>query len=139
MKDSEKLRRRRLVFYEKDVNEINGVLEEFLTASKAKASILVDKDGHVITQRGSTDEIDITSVAALVAGSFASTKKVAGLLGEPEFSVLFHQGKHESIHISLIAEKTMLVILFRRFNNNRNGQAVCDRGGEENRAVVRTQ
>jgi len=112
MKDAEKLRRRRLVFYENDINDINTVLGGFLQASKAKAGILIDIDGHLITKKGETGGIDITSVAALVAGSFASTKQVATLLGEPEFSVLFHQGKHESIHISLIAERTMLVALF---------------------------
>ncbi len=112
MKDSEKLRKRRLIFYENDIREINDILQNFLEASKAKAAILIDIDGHLVTRRGDTQNIDITSVAALVAGSFASTKQVAGLLGEPEFSVLFHQGKHESIHISLIAERTMLVILF---------------------------
>ncbi|RKY21684.1 MAG: roadblock/LC7 domain-containing protein [Planctomycetota bacterium] len=112
MKDSEKLRKRRLIFYENDIREINDILQNFLEASKAKAAILIDIDGHLVTRRGDTQNIDITSVAALVAGSFASTKQVASLLGEPEFSVLFHQGKHESIHISLIAERTMLVILF---------------------------
>lgn len=112
MKDAEKLRRRRLIFYENDIREINSVLETFLSAAKAKAALLIDVDGHLVTKKGDTGNIDITSVAALVAGSFASTKQVASLLGEPEFSVLFHQGKHESIHISLIAERTMLVIMF---------------------------
>ncbi|MFA4986666.1 MAG: roadblock/LC7 domain-containing protein [Candidatus Brocadiia bacterium] len=112
MKDAEKLRRRRLVFYENDIKDINATLEGLLKVSKAKAALLIDIDGHLVTKRGETASIDITSVAALVAGSFASTKQVATLLGEPEFSVLFHQGKQESIHISLIAERTMLVIMF---------------------------
>ncbi len=112
MKDAEKLRKRRLIFYENDIREINSILTNFLEASRSSAALLIDVDGHLVTKKGETKNIDITSVAALVAGSFASTKQVASLLGEPEFSVLFHQGKQESIHISLIAERTMLVILF---------------------------
>jgi len=53
-----------------------------------------------------------TALAALLAGSFASTKEIARLVGEPEFSVLFHQGKKDHIHISLIGERTILVIIF---------------------------
>ena len=112
MKDSEKLKRRRLIFYENDIIEINEILEHFLSASRAKAAILIDVDGHLVTKRGNTDNLDITSIAALVAGSFASTKQVAALIGETEFSVLFHQGTQESLHITLISERTMAVIIF---------------------------
>jgi len=34
------------------------------------------------------------------------------LVGEPEFSVLFHQGKKDHIHISLVGERGILAILF---------------------------
>ena len=36
----------------------------------------------------------------------------ARLVGEPEFSVLFHQGKKDHIHISLIGERSILVVIF---------------------------
>jgi predicted regulator of Ras-like GTPase activity (Roadblock/LC7/MglB family) len=80
--------------------------------AEAKCALLVDKDGHLITRQGFTHTLDTTALAALLAGSFASTKEIARLVGEPEFSVLFHQGVRDHIHISLIGERTILVVIF---------------------------
>ena len=33
-------------------------------------------------------------------------------MGEPEFSVLFHQGKRDHIHLCLIGERTILAVIF---------------------------
>ncbi len=48
----------------------------------------------------------------MLAGSFASTKEIARLVGEPEFSVLFHQGKKDHIHMSIVGERSILVVIF---------------------------
>jgi hypothetical protein len=37
---------------------------------------------------------------------------VAKLLGESEFTVLFHQGKDQSIHVSLVGERSLVVTVF---------------------------
>ena len=109
---AEDLRRRRLVFYEKDVEKIDRCLEEFLDSSQARCALLIDIEGHMVTSRGFTQSLDTTSIAALVAGSFASTAQLARNLGEKEFSVIFHQGENENIHISLVAGRCLLVIIF---------------------------
>ncbi len=80
--------------------------------SDSKCNILVDKEGHVVTKAGQTGDIDLQSVAALVAGSYAATREMARLLGEEEFSVLFHQGKRDSIQLTLIGERTLLATVF---------------------------
>jgi predicted regulator of Ras-like GTPase activity (Roadblock/LC7/MglB family) len=108
----EKMRRDRLVFYEQEVDRINEVLEKFLEASQARCALLIDLEGHLVSAKGFVGDLDTTSIAALVAGSFASTREVARKLGETEFSVLFHQGSNENIHISLIAERALAVMLF---------------------------
>ncbi|GMV79180.1 MAG: hypothetical protein AMXMBFR7_03640 [Planctomycetota bacterium] len=109
---SEKMRQARLVFYEEDVEDINKLLGDFLERSQAKCALLIDKEGHLVTKKGFTKSFNTDSIAALVAGSFASTREVAKLLGETEFSVLFHQGKNENIHIGLVAERALVVIIF---------------------------
>jgi len=109
---SAKMKRARLVFYAEDVGRIDTILEDFLSASQAKAALLVDKEGHMVTKKGMTKALDSTGLAALVAASFASTREVAKLLGETEFSVLFHQGSSESIHVSLVADRALVVIIF---------------------------
>ncbi len=112
MEFSKQMRQERLVFYEQDVEDINKILGDFLTRSQAKCALLIDKEGHMVTKRGFTKSFDTDSIAALIAGSFASTREVAKLLGETEFSVLFHQGKNENIHIGLVAERCLVVIIF---------------------------
>lgn len=112
MEFSEKMRQARLVFYEEDVTEIDKILENFLERSQAKCALLIDKEGHLVTKKGFTKSFNTDSIAALVAGSFASTREVAKLLGETEFTVLFHQGKNENIHIGLVAERALVVVIF---------------------------
>lgn len=112
MQGGERMRQERLVFYEEDIEEINGILEDFLERSQAKCSLLIDKEGHLVTKKGFTKSFDTDSIAALVAGSFATTREVAKQLGETEFTVIFHQGRNEHIHIGLVAERALVVVIF---------------------------
>ena len=100
------------VVYKSDVKEIDKLLAKLITEAEAKCSLLVDKDGRLITRQGFTNTLDITALGALLAGSFASTKEIARLVGEPEFSVLFHQGKKDHIHINLVGDNSILVVIF---------------------------
>lgn len=109
---SEEMRNRSLSFYEEEMRDIDAILDDFVEVSKSKCALLIDKDGHLVTQKGIIKNLDTTSIAALVAGSFASTAQLAKLLGETEFSVLFHQGANDSMHISLVADRCLTVIIF---------------------------
>lgn len=100
------------IIYEEEVSTINELLKKMLKGAEAKCALLVDKDGHLITRQGFTHALDTTALAALLAGSFASTKEIAKLVGEPEFSVLFHQGKKDHIHMSIVGERSILVVIF---------------------------
>jgi len=106
------LRDTRLVFYKEDVQQIDSTLREFLARSKSKAAMLVDKDGHLITQEGSTEKTDTDTISALVAGCFAATREMARILGEEEFSALFHQGRKDNLQLSLVGKRTILAVLF---------------------------
>ncbi len=101
-----------LIIYEEEINKIDALLKKMLKGAEAKCALLVDKDGHLITRQGFTHSLDTTALAALLAGSFASTKEIAKLVGEPEFSVLFHQGKKDHIHMSIVGERSILVVIF---------------------------
>ncbi len=112
MDASQQLRHNRLEFYEEDIDEIDGILSDFLDASQAKCVLMVDREGHLVTKKGFTRSFDTTSLSALVAASFASTKAMAEVLGESEFMVLSHQGTNEHIHIALVGRRALLVIVF---------------------------
>ena len=100
------------ILYEEEIATIDATLNKMLKGADAKCALLVDKDGHLITRQGFTHSLDTTALGALLAGSFASTKEIARLVGEPEFSVLFHQGKKDHIHMSIVGERSILVVIF---------------------------
>jgi predicted regulator of Ras-like GTPase activity (Roadblock/LC7/MglB family) len=112
MNANEKLRRNRLVFYQEDIEQIEAVLAEFLRLSGARCALLIDKEGHLVTRQGQLNLIDMDTISALVAGSFAATKEMAKLLGEKEFSALFHQGQRDNIQLSLVGDRTLLTVMF---------------------------
>ncbi len=66
----------------------------------------------MVTKAGSTDDFDMQAVSALVAGSYAATREMARLLGEDEFSVLFHQGRRDNIQLTLVGDRTILATVF---------------------------
>jgi len=100
-----------MIFYENDIEQINEVCSALLDKSEALAGMLVDTEGHLITQVGET-KIDLESMSALIAGSYQATRQVARLLGEEEFALTLHQGKHENIHLSLVGERALFVVVF---------------------------
>ena len=110
--DNQQLRETRLVFYEDLVRDVNKLLREFLKLSNAKCAMLIDREGHMVTRQGITRDLDVDTISALVAGSFAATREMARVLGEDEFSVLFHQGKTDNIQLSLVGDRTLLTVIF---------------------------
>ncbi|MBN1423481.1 roadblock/LC7 domain-containing protein [Candidatus Fermentibacteria bacterium] len=91
---------------------IEDVLDTLIEKSGSLCAILITKDGHTISARGTTSFLNITALATLVAGSFAATRQVAALIGEKEFSILFQQGASRHVHISLVAGTAMLIAVF---------------------------
>jgi predicted regulator of Ras-like GTPase activity (Roadblock/LC7/MglB family) len=112
MSKNDRLRFDRLTFYKDDIDKIDKLLAEFLRLSGAKCALLIDKEGHLVTKRGELKTIDIDTISALVAGSFAATKEMARLLGEEEFTAMYHQGERDNIQLGLVGDRTLLTILF---------------------------
>ncbi|HEY4715767.1 MAG TPA: roadblock/LC7 domain-containing protein [bacterium] len=101
-----------LVMYEEEFKEITAVLDKLTREANAKIVYLVDKNGQLIASSGETERIDATSLASLTAGNIAATSGLAKLIGEKEFSILFHEGEKENIHISLVGQRVILVVVF---------------------------
>jgi predicted regulator of Ras-like GTPase activity (Roadblock/LC7/MglB family) len=103
-----------LVMYEEEFKEITTILDKLTKEANAKVVFLVDKNGQLIASAGETEKIDATSLASLTAGNIAATSGLAKLIGEKEFSILFHEGEKENIHISLVGQRVILVVIFDR-------------------------
>ena len=101
-----------LVMYEEEFRRIDEELQRLYVQTNAKVVFLVDKNGQLIASAGETHDIDTTSLASLTAGNIAATGGIARLLGEREFTILFHEGEKDNIHISLIGQRIILVVIF---------------------------
>ena len=58
------------------------------------------------------NKYDVYSFAALAAGNFATVDAMAKLVGEQEFSLLFHKGQDSNIHFSKIDDELLLISMF---------------------------
>ena len=101
-----------LVMYEEEFQKINAVCDRLTKDANAKVVFLVDKNGQLIASVGATQDLDTTSLASLTAGNIAATGGLAKLIGEKEFSILFHEGERDNLHISVIGGRVILVVIF---------------------------
>lgn len=101
-----------LVMYDEEYQRILLLLERLLRESNSKVIFLVDKNGQLIAATGETANLDTTSLASLTAGNIAATGGLAKLIGEKEFSILFHEGEKDNIHISIVGGRVILVVIF---------------------------
>jgi len=101
-----------LVLYEEDFQKLQRVLRRLRQETSASVVLLVDKNGQRIASVGDVEALDMTALASLTAGNVAATDGLARILGEREFSVLLHEGEGQNIHVSIVARRVILVVIF---------------------------
>ena len=101
-----------LVMYEEELNQILRICDTLHKDSNAKAVLVIDKNGQAIAQAGEVEQLDVTSLSSLTAGNVAATGGIAQLLSEKEFAGQFHEGERTNVHISIVAQRLILVVLF---------------------------
>ena len=101
-----------LLLQEPDYQRLRGVLAKTQRDLRAALVLLIDRGGHEIASEGKGLGTDHTALAALAAANLAATQELARLVGETEFSIIFHQGRCRSIHVSDVAKRFSLVVVF---------------------------
>ncbi len=101
-----------IVITKEDLEKINFYLNKVVSSSLAQSVLLIDRSGQLIAQYGNTMDIDVLSLAALTAANFGATAEIARILGEEEFTLLFHKGKNENVYFTALGEHVILVTLF---------------------------
>ncbi len=101
-----------MVLYEEEFKQISTICERLTREANARAVLLVDKNGQYITSHGEIDNLDTTSLASLTAGNIAATSGLAKLIGEKEFPNVFHEGERDNLHLSIVAQRAILVVMF---------------------------
>ena len=95
-----------------DYTRFMTLLDTLQQESNARFVFLLEKSGQHIAAAGEMDDVDPTSLASLTAGNVAATEGVAQLVGEDGFTTLFHEGRTESLHICVVADRLILLVVF---------------------------
>jgi predicted regulator of Ras-like GTPase activity (Roadblock/LC7/MglB family) len=101
-----------LVMHEEDHEKILDVIRRLVRGANAKGIFVVDKNGHLMAEAGEMQGIDSTSLASLTAGCIAATGGLAKIVGEEEFPIHFHQGQRDNLHMTVVASRIILVVVF---------------------------
>jgi predicted regulator of Ras-like GTPase activity (Roadblock/LC7/MglB family) len=98
--------------FEPEFQRIEAILAKMQKEVRADLVLLISRSGQPIVISGTAEGIDCTALAALAAANLAATDGLAKIIGEREFSVLVHQGRHRSLFISDLLKKFSLVLVF---------------------------
>jgi len=95
------------------LDNIESVLAEDLIEAGANSVIFLDRAGNIIAKSDNGHcNHDVYSLAALGAGNFGVVNAMANIVGEDEFSLLFHKGQKESLHFTKVNEESLLITIF---------------------------
>jgi predicted regulator of Ras-like GTPase activity (Roadblock/LC7/MglB family) len=97
---------------EEDIRQIDEVLLDFVRQANLIGALLVDKGGFLITNKGDTGDLDLTTIGALASGAFMATQTIAGLVNEKNFNSTFQQGEKFSLYILEIDDECLMVNIF---------------------------
>jgi predicted regulator of Ras-like GTPase activity (Roadblock/LC7/MglB family) len=103
-----------LVISDRDLATISSVLMKLMNDTNAASIMLIDKSGQVVAVQGTSTRRNTTTLGALLAGVFSSSREVAKLLDEKDFRNIFQQGVQQNIYTSMVEEQWLLVIIFDR-------------------------
>jgi predicted regulator of Ras-like GTPase activity (Roadblock/LC7/MglB family) len=98
---------------QQQLDEIENVLVHDLIDIGVHCVFLIDMAGNIIANNDNGKlKHDIYSLAALAAGNFGAVSAMAKIIGEDEFSLLFHKGEKENIHFNKILTEFLLITIF---------------------------
>lgn len=98
---------------QEQLDGIEIVLQQDLIDIGVRCVFLIDMAGNIIANRDNGKiKHDVYSLAALAAGNFGAVSAMAKIIGEGEFSLLFHKGKKENIHFNKIITEFLLITIF---------------------------
>ncbi|MBN1931294.1 MAG: roadblock/LC7 domain-containing protein [Desulfobacterales bacterium] len=101
------------MFGQKELDGIEEILQKDFMDLGVHSVVFIDMAGNIIANLDNgVMGHDIYSLAALAAGNFGAVSSMAKIIGEDEFSLLFHKGEKENMHFSKVMTDFLLVIIF---------------------------
>src|SRR4051812_48181144 len=97
---------------EDDVRRFDDLLSAYIATTQVQCALLCDRTGRLLTSKGDTAGLDGITFASLAAGDFGASDQLAALLGEDEFTSLYHHGRDRSMFLADLAGTAILAAIF---------------------------
>ncbi|MDR9501263.1 MAG: roadblock/LC7 domain-containing protein [Desulfurivibrionaceae bacterium] len=95
------------------VGGVKSIINDKLISENVQTVLVIDGAGNILAHCGQdTDGVDVLSLAALTAANFGATSQIAKLIGENDFSLLYHKGEKANIHFARLGGEMILVSIF---------------------------
>ncbi len=95
-----------------DIAAVNAALGDFVTGSGARLALFIDSGGFIVTHQGDAGEMDLTTLGALAANSFAATQAIARIIEDHSVNSLYQEGEVNSLLISSVGDFGFLAVVF---------------------------
>jgi CheY-like chemotaxis protein len=122
-----------LIMPSESLSAINSILNELRTEVRPELALMADMSGHVITHVGTTMGIDLNSLVALVAGSFATAGELDRIFekvhpgealavseDEPMY-VTYQEGRNHDCYSANVGRDLFFTVVFKRQGANKVG------------------
>ena len=105
------------IIYNEEYVLIKEILKSLKVNTRSEIAFITDSEGHCIASSGEMDDVNLNSISSLIAGSVAAINSIAQMLKIENFTAVLNESAKESLHISLINDRTMLVVIFDNTSN----------------------
>jgi predicted regulator of Ras-like GTPase activity (Roadblock/LC7/MglB family) len=95
-----------------DIAAVDSALADFIAASGAQLALFIDGGGFIVTRQGEPGDMDLSTLGALAANSFAATQAIAKLIEEHTVSSLYQEGDDNSLLIMTVGDFGFLAVVF---------------------------
>jgi CheY-like chemotaxis protein len=122
-----------LIVPDASLRAINDVLTQLRTDVRPELALIADMSGHILTHVGTTMGIDLNSLVALAAGSFASAGELdrvfekarpaepEAILDDEPLYVTYQEGRHYDCYSANVGRDLFFTVVFKRQGANKIG------------------
>lgn len=105
------------IIYNEEYVLIKDILKDLKKNTGAEIVFITDSEGHCIASTGKMEDTHLNSISSLIAGSVAAVNGIGQMLSVDKFNTILTESNSKNLHISLINERTMLIVIFDNTSN----------------------
>lgn len=105
------------IIYNEEYVLIKDILKSLKSNTRSEIAFITDSEGHCIASTGDMEESHLNSISSLIAGSMAAVNGIGQMLNVSKFTTVLTESDDKNLHISLINDRTMLIVIFDNSSN----------------------